>query len=352
MFTQRALQPGEMINKRQMDLTGVQPRGGSGGGLASDVQLSDGSPADQPDVITHRHFGHPQEHPIALRHSKESMDPLHKEEDKLVDQYKQLYRKAQQGLLSPVEEAGLLGIMGKLKEIQATRADEASNVLGQLMGQDNVPNNQNRGGNSLEGTENITRGLAQRFSPSHNEPMSEEPHPTEPYEEAQGSETEQLGLSYEEWDQKNASVSNKSVDAYSTSPLRFAHWDRGIKKSWGQSIINNADAEKPDEDHASGGEEFDAQYKIQDEDGDRQGIIPIDGDIEDTEETDDIYPETPEKDYKNNTLAWLTKPDRILSTDKIGKSQNPIVMSSLDTHGNVSKNLWNPQRIIGKNEVD
>lgn len=124
---QRIIQPNDrhtVLQKRQFDLAGVQTQ------KPMKVQLSDGTEPDGPDILTHRHMGHPGEHSIALRHSKASADPLHKEEDKLVDQYKELYRLAMEGNLPPARESEMLETIAKLKEIQATRLEEAQGVVG------------------------------------------------------------------------------------------------------------------------------------------------------------------------------------------------------------------------------
>ena len=83
-------------------------------------------------ALTHRHFGHPDEHPVAMRHRKGSADPLHGEEDKLVDEYKDLYDKARRGECTPAELGRVRDIRGRLSEINAAREGEARRVLGSM----------------------------------------------------------------------------------------------------------------------------------------------------------------------------------------------------------------------------
>src|SRR6476619_4109206 len=45
----------------------------------------------------HSHFGHPDRHPVRMRHRKVSADPLHKEEDGLIDEWFDLWDKAKAG---------------------------------------------------------------------------------------------------------------------------------------------------------------------------------------------------------------------------------------------------------------
>lgn len=84
-------------------------------------------------VLTHRHFGHPEEHPVTLRHRKASADPMHAEEDKLIDEYKDLYDKARKGECNPLEMKRIHELRGRLQEIQATRETDARRILGRDM---------------------------------------------------------------------------------------------------------------------------------------------------------------------------------------------------------------------------
>lgn len=84
-------------------------------------------------VLTHRHFGHPEEHPVTLRHRKASADPSHGEEDKIIDEYKDLYDKARKGECNPLEMKRVHELRGRLQEIQATREGDARRILGRDM---------------------------------------------------------------------------------------------------------------------------------------------------------------------------------------------------------------------------
>ena len=84
-------------------------------------------------VLTHRHFGHPEEHPVTLRHRKASIDPLHGEEDKIIDEYKDLYDKARRGECNSLEMRRIQEIRGRLQEIQASRETDARRILGRDM---------------------------------------------------------------------------------------------------------------------------------------------------------------------------------------------------------------------------
>lgn len=88
--------------------------------------------------LTHRHYGHLEDHPIALRHRKNSLDPLHGEEDKLVDEFKELFDKAKKGECNPVEMGRLQSIQGRLSEIQASRQEDARRLLAEEF-EDNNP---------------------------------------------------------------------------------------------------------------------------------------------------------------------------------------------------------------------
>lgn len=85
------------------------------------------------DTVMHRHFGHPHEHPIAMRHRKSSSDPLHGEEDKLVDEYKDLWDRAKKGECSPNEIKRIKEIQGRLSEINSTRQEDAKRILGEML---------------------------------------------------------------------------------------------------------------------------------------------------------------------------------------------------------------------------
>lgn len=80
--------------------------------------------------LTHRHFGHPQEHPVALRHRKKSADPLHGEEDSLVDEWKDIREKATRGECSPQEMSRMRQVKGRIDEIQSTREGDARRIVG------------------------------------------------------------------------------------------------------------------------------------------------------------------------------------------------------------------------------
>lgn len=84
-------------------------------------------------VLTHRHFGHPEEHPVTLRHRKASIDPMHNEEDKIIDEYKDLYDKAKKGECNPLEMKRVHQLRGRLHEIQASRESDARRILGDDM---------------------------------------------------------------------------------------------------------------------------------------------------------------------------------------------------------------------------
>jgi hypothetical protein len=89
--------------------------------------------------LTHRHFGMAKEHPVALRHGKSGMDALHKEEDKLVDEYRDLFAKARQGVASHQDIARAQEIKRALGEMNQRRLDEARTILeGLNMGSDRV----------------------------------------------------------------------------------------------------------------------------------------------------------------------------------------------------------------------
>lgn len=89
---------------------------------------------DQKNILMHAHAGHVEPHPVALRHRKGSADPLHGEEDKLVDEYKDLYEKAGKGMCTGLELMRLREIRGQLKEIQGKRAGEAEAITAALGG--------------------------------------------------------------------------------------------------------------------------------------------------------------------------------------------------------------------------
>lgn len=85
---------------------------------------------DQNQSMVHRHQGHPDEHPVSLRHRKTSADPLHKEEDKIIDQFKDLWDKAKRGECNPLELAAMRTLRGRLEEINNTRLSDAQRILG------------------------------------------------------------------------------------------------------------------------------------------------------------------------------------------------------------------------------
>lgn len=87
------------------------------------------APRETVDAETHRHYGHPEDHPVGLRHRKASQDPLHKEEDGLYDQFKELRDKANRGECSPAELIGLREVQGKLASIQHERKRTAQALL-------------------------------------------------------------------------------------------------------------------------------------------------------------------------------------------------------------------------------
>lgn len=92
------------------------------------VDVAESDPSRK--VLTHRHFGHPEEHPVTLRHRKASVDPMHGEEDKVIDEYKDLYDKARRGECNPVEMKRVHQLRGRLQEIQASRESDARRILG------------------------------------------------------------------------------------------------------------------------------------------------------------------------------------------------------------------------------
>lgn len=78
----------------------------------------------------HRHQGHPDSHPVMLRHRKVSADPMHKEEDGLIDEWKDLYDKAAKGECTAMELARINEIRGRIDEINASRSSDAQAILG------------------------------------------------------------------------------------------------------------------------------------------------------------------------------------------------------------------------------
>lgn len=94
------------------------------------ASLSAEAEAQADRVLTHKHWGHPQEHPISLRHRKQSADPLHGEEDKLVDEYKELWEKATRGDCSSNDMIRMRDVKGRLDEIQSSRETDARRIIG------------------------------------------------------------------------------------------------------------------------------------------------------------------------------------------------------------------------------
>lgn len=80
------------------------------------------------DPDTHRHYGHPDDHPVGLRHRKASQDPLHGQEDKLYDELKELRDGAGRGELSPMQMTRLREVQGQLQAIQHQRMQEAQQL--------------------------------------------------------------------------------------------------------------------------------------------------------------------------------------------------------------------------------
>lgn len=87
----------------------------------------------QLDVGMHSHFGSPNPHPIRMRHRKASADPLHKEEDSLMDEWYDLYDKAQQGQCTAQELKRIEEIRGRIGEINSSRSSDAERILGIAM---------------------------------------------------------------------------------------------------------------------------------------------------------------------------------------------------------------------------
>lgn len=109
----------ELMNKPKMRLPQQRPTS------AEDQLEQDNESGGQ---LMHAHSGHSAPHPVALRHRATSMDPLHKDEDKLVDEYKNLYEKAGQGLCTGVDLMRLREIKGQLRELQGKRQAEAQKI--------------------------------------------------------------------------------------------------------------------------------------------------------------------------------------------------------------------------------
>jgi len=80
--------------------------------------------------LEHRHFGHPDAHPVGMRHRKISSDPSHREEDHLLDEWKDLYDKAKSGSCTPMELRRIRDIRGRLEELNATRIEDARRIIG------------------------------------------------------------------------------------------------------------------------------------------------------------------------------------------------------------------------------
>lgn len=95
----------------------------------------------QPDMVDkgmmqagmHSHPGSPQAHPIRQRHRKGSADPLHKEEDTLMDEWHDLYDKAKEGMCTAQDLARIEQIRGRIDEISSSRTGDAEKILGIAM---------------------------------------------------------------------------------------------------------------------------------------------------------------------------------------------------------------------------
>jgi hypothetical protein len=124
-----------VVNKQGMSVGTQAPLGPVPAVEASYTQRPVHVAETGPDrkVLTHRHFGHPEEHPVTLRHRKASADPMHGEEDKIIDEYKDLYDKARKGECNPPEMRRIQELRGRLQEIQATRETDARRILGDDM---------------------------------------------------------------------------------------------------------------------------------------------------------------------------------------------------------------------------
>lgn len=84
---------------------------------------------------THRHYGHSKEHPVHFRHRNKSADPLHKEEDKLVAEWKDIAEDMSRGNVDPQAQQRLEQINQRLKQIQDERHSEAMEVIGERLGE-------------------------------------------------------------------------------------------------------------------------------------------------------------------------------------------------------------------------
>lgn len=141
-IAQKAIENDEELDKH----TTLMPhRHGREGHQPEQIQPNVGSPLDNAilekgyeEEGMHRHQGHPETHPVRLRHRKTSADPLHKEEDGLVDQWKDLYDKAQQGMCTPQELQQLEQIRARVGELNASRATDAERILGLSMAMNSI----------------------------------------------------------------------------------------------------------------------------------------------------------------------------------------------------------------------
>ena len=118
------------VRRRSNDFPDMESGGFEGESLDDSYTQAPIDVQDDERILTHKHFGHPQDHPVALRHRKASADPLHKEEDKLIDQWKDLWDKAKKGECTPIELGTMKTIRGRLDEINGTRSDDARRILG------------------------------------------------------------------------------------------------------------------------------------------------------------------------------------------------------------------------------
>lgn len=115
----------ESIQQKQPDIHS-KPQAGNIGGAPKlgKSRLEEGM---------HSHFGHPDAHPIRMRHRKMSADPLHKEEDGLLDEWYDLYDKAKQGQCTAQELKRIEEIRGRIGEINSSRSTDAERILGIAM---------------------------------------------------------------------------------------------------------------------------------------------------------------------------------------------------------------------------
>ncbi len=220
--------------------------------------------------LTHRHFGHAQDHHIALRHRKTSADPLHGQEDKLVDEYRDLFEQARKGELAAAGMTRLRAVEGQLREIAATREAEAQGVAG--AGPDDLEKHRD------------AQGSTEHHAPGYSSPMPAYRGPRRPEEGryAQGIPEDEKASWRRDIEEAKRQPGSKE--------------DKLMAPTTPGEVMRNTGAmawADPDE-RLTGG------YDI-------SRVVPVDDDIQTETPDADILGDLPDGD-----LAYAAEPDRVL----------------------------------------